>query len=109
MLQEVDQVDEEAVELDFPTIERTKQRSLDVVFDSIEMAGWYVAQLKSLLYAVFICPTRCEASRNTFLDTEPFIIPALFADVQYTRGHSCLFEQIGNCFTFLFLIVFCYN
>ena len=27
MLQEVDQVDEEAVELDIPTIERTKQRS----------------------------------------------------------------------------------
>ena len=59
MLQEVDQNVEEAVELDIPAIERTKQRSLDVVFDSREMLECYVTQRKSPLYAVSIwtCPT----------------------------------------------------
>ena len=38
MLQEVDQNNKEAIELDIPTIERTKQRSLDVVFGSQEMS-----------------------------------------------------------------------
>ena len=59
MLQEVDRNVEEAVELDIPTIERTKQRSLDVVFDSREMPECYVTQRKSPSYAVSIwtCPT----------------------------------------------------
>ena len=66
MLQEVDQIGEEAVELDIPTIERTKQRSLDVVFDSREMSECYVTQRKSPLYAVSIwtCPTGNVAAKN---------------------------------------------
>ena len=55
MLQEVDQNDEEAIELDIPIIiERTKQRSLDVVFDSQDMSECYVTQRKSPLHAVTI-------------------------------------------------------
>ena len=54
MLQEVDQNDEEANQLDIPTIERTKQRSLDVVFDSQDMSECYVTQRKTPLHAVTI-------------------------------------------------------
>ena len=43
--------EEETVELDIPTIEQTKQRSSDVVFDSTEMTECYVIQQKS----PFIC------------------------------------------------------
>ena len=52
MLQEVDQNEKEAAQLDIPTIERTNQRSLDVVFDSREMADCYVTQRKSPLYTI---------------------------------------------------------
>ena len=54
MIQEVEQNDEEAIELDIPIIERTKQRSLDVVFDSQDMSEYYVTQRKSPLHAVTI-------------------------------------------------------
>ena len=52
MLQAVDQNGKKAVELDIPTIERTKQRSLDVVFDSRELTECYATQRKSPLHAV---------------------------------------------------------
>ena len=69
MLQEVGQNDEEAIQLDIPTIERTKQRSLDVVFDSQGMSECYVTQRKSPLHAVTIwtCPTGNKASWSTNL------------------------------------------
>ena len=69
MLQEVDQNDEEAIELDIPTIEQTKQRSLDVVFDSQEMSECDVTQRKSPLHAITIwtCQTGNEASWSTGL------------------------------------------
>ena len=54
MLQDVDQKDGEAVELDTPTIKGTEQRSLDVVFDSQELSECYVTQRKSSLHAVTI-------------------------------------------------------
>ena len=64
MLQEAEHNDNEAVELDIPTIERTKQRSLDVVFDSKEMTECYITQRKSPLHTVSIwtCPTGNEGS-----------------------------------------------
>ena len=64
MLQEVDQNDEEAIQLDIPTIERTKQRSLHVVFDSQDKSECYVNQRKSPLHVVTIwtCPTGYKAS-----------------------------------------------
>ena len=64
MLQEADHNDKEAVGLGIPTIERTKQRSLDVVFDSKEMTECYITQRKSPLHTVSIwtCPTGNEGS-----------------------------------------------
>ena len=69
MRQEDDQNDEEANQLDIPTIERTKQRSLDVVFDSQDMSECYVTQRKTPLHAVTIwtCPTGNKASWSTDL------------------------------------------
>ena len=66
---EVDQNDEEANQLDIPTIERTKQRSLDVVFDSLDMSKCYLTQRKTPLHAVTIrtCPTGNKASWSTDL------------------------------------------
>ena len=53
MLQEVDQNYKKAVELDIPTIERTKQGSLDV-FDSRESTECYATQQKNPLHSVSI-------------------------------------------------------
>ena len=88
MLEENDQNDEDTIVLDILTIERTKQRSLDVVFDSKETSECYVNQQKSPLHAVTIwtCPTGIEASWNTQTwYTNPFNISALFAGVQYNQ------------------------
>ena len=72
MLQDVDQKDEEAVELDTPTIKGTEQRSLDVVFDSQEMSECYVTQRKSSLHAVTIWT--CRTGYELFMEANPITI-----------------------------------